>query len=123
MTPRPLPLVASIALALLAAACDRDAAAPEPAAPAEASAPATPPPAPAPEPQPDPMPPPPGTVPVDSGATFADMDTNKDGGLTLDELAATEMLHQHFAAADTDGDGRLSALEVDAHRAQMAGSR
>ena len=47
------------------------------------------------------------------------MDKNKDGGITKDELADTEMLSQHFATADKDGDGKLSKSEVDAHRAEM----
>jgi hypothetical protein len=59
-------------------------------------------------------------TPVDSGLSFAAMDKNGDGGISKDELAETEMLYQHFSAADTDGDGKLSAAEVDAHRAEMA---
>jgi hypothetical protein len=60
------------------------------------------------------------TTPVDSGLSFAAMDKNGDGGISKDELADTEMLYQHFSAADTDGDGKLSSAEVDAHRAEMA---
>ena len=52
--------------------------------------------------------------------SFADMDKNKDGGVSKDELADTEMLHQHFAEADKDGNGSLSQAEVDGHRAAMA---
>jgi len=59
--------------------------------------------------------------PIDQGQTFADMDTNKDGSLTQDEVAGNEMLTQHFTQADTDGNGSLSQAEVDAHRAEMAG--
>lgn len=62
----------------------------------------------------------PAPVPMDSGMSFADMDKNKDGGVSKDELAETEMLHQHFSTADKDGDGKLSQAEVDGHRADMA---
>ena len=57
---------------------------------------------------------------VDSGMPFDAMDKNADGGIVLDELAPTEMLHQHFIQADTDQDGKLSPAEVDKHRADMA---
>lgn len=59
--------------------------------------------------------------PVDPGQPFSDMDTNKDGMLSKDELAGNEMLTQHFVQADTDGNGSLSQAEVDSHRAAMAG--
>jgi len=60
------------------------------------------------------------TTPVDSGLAFAAMDKNGDGGNSKDELSDTEMLYQHFSAADTDGNGKLSSQEVDTHRAEMA---
>ena len=60
------------------------------------------------------------TTPVDSGLAFAAMDKNGDGGISKDELSDTEMLYQHFSAADTDGNGKLSSAEVDTHRAEMA---
>lgn len=60
------------------------------------------------------------TTPVDSGLAFAAMDKNGDGGISKDELSDTEMLYQHFSAADTDGNGKLSSAEVDKHRAEMA---
>ena len=69
---------------------------------------------------PAPIEPAPAATPTDSGLSFADMDKNKDGGVTQDELADTEMLHQHFSQADSDGDGKLSQAEVDKHRADMA---
>lgn len=80
-------------------------------------------PAPAPEmppPATEPMPSTPAPVASDSGMSFDDMDKNKDGGITKDELADTEMLSQHFSTADKDGDAKLSKSEVDAHRAEMA---
>lgn len=60
-------------------------------------------------------------VPTDPGQTFADMDANKDGGLSQDELAGNEMLRAHFSVADKDGNGSLSAAEVEAHRTEMSG--
>lgn len=60
-------------------------------------------------------------TPTDAGQTFADLDSNKDGRLTQDELAANEMLREHFSAADKDGDGALSPSEVEAHRTEMSG--
>jgi hypothetical protein len=59
--------------------------------------------------------------PIDSGQSLAEMDKNKDGSLTQDELAENEMLRQHFTQADKDGNGSLSQAEVDAHRTEMAG--
>ena len=79
-------------------------------------------PAPAPPPMQEPAAPAPATAAaVDSGMPFTVMDKNADGGITQDELASTEMLHQHFTQADTDGDGKLSEAEVDKHRAEMGG--
>ena len=102
----PLLLVLAIATALSLAACARDdtpdvdrsaTPATEPMAPA-----ATPP------------------TPMDSGMSFADMDKDGDGGIRREELAESEMLYQHFAVADTDGNGQLSEAEVEQHRADMA---
>ncbi|MHB8912849.1 MAG: EF-hand domain-containing protein [Lysobacter sp.] len=113
--------VLMLALALSGAfaltACNRDATpAVEPAASAPAAEPAA-----DPMPAPAPMPSAPmATAPMDSGMTFAAMDKNGDGGIALDELASTEMLHEHFSAADGDSDGKLSQAEVDKHRADMA---
>ena len=111
-----LPLALALSIALFAPACNRDADVAPATEPAVATEPAPVEPAPAP-PMPEPAAPP--AAPVDSGMTFAVMDKNGDGGLTQDELAATEMLHQHFSVADTDGDGKLTSAEVDAHRAAM----
>jgi hypothetical protein len=55
-----------------------------------------------------------------AGLTFEQMDKNHDGGITPDELSPTEMLYEHFSAADTDGNGQLSADEIVKHRADMA---
>jgi hypothetical protein len=52
--------------------------------------------------------------------TFEDMDKNGDGGVSPDELPPTDMLYGHFAAADADGNGMLSADEIIKHRADMA---
>lgn len=112
-----LMLALALSGALTLAGCSRDAtpavdtAAPAPvAAPAIEPVPAPPPAAPAPM----------ATAPMDSGMPFAAMDKNADGGIALDELATTEMLHQHFGMADSDNDGKLSEAEVDKHRAEMA---
>lgn len=116
-----LPILAiALATALVATACKRPA---EPEAPPAEPTAMEPAPAPMPEapaPAAEPMPAPASAAPMDSGMSFTDMDKNKDGGITQDELAETEMLHQHFAAADKDGNGSLSQAEVDGHRAEMA---
>jgi hypothetical protein len=96
------------------APADTTATEPAPAEPAPA------PEAPAPATEPAPAPATSSTAPMDSGMSFADMDKNKDGGVSKDELADTEMLHEHFSAADKDGNGSLSQAEVDGHRAEMA---
>lgn len=58
--------------------------------------------------------------PIDAGQSFTDLDTNKDGSLSKDEVASNEMLTKHYSMVDTDGSGSLSQAEVDAHRASMA---
>ncbi|MCY7355146.1 MAG: hypothetical protein LH470_08755 [Lysobacter sp.] len=111
-------LLLSLAMstALFATACNRDA---TPAATDTAATPAPMEPAPMPaEPAPAPMPAP--AMAMDSGMSFAEMDKNSDGNIIHDEMADSEMLHQHFSVADTDGDGKLSSAEVDKHRADMA---
>lgn len=52
--------------------------------------------------------------------TFAQLDANSDGSVSMDELSPTDMLHQHFSVADADGNGTLSEAEIQQHRADMA---
>ncbi len=52
--------------------------------------------------------------------SFAEMDKNSDGSVTHDEMSDTDMLHQHFAVADSNGDNMLSEAEIVKHRADMA---
>lgn len=59
-------------------------------------------------------------IPTDTGRSFADMDVNRDGSLTRDEVVNNEMLSRHFAQVDMDGNGKLSQAEVDAHRSDMS---
>lgn len=106
---------------VMLAACDRTPDADDAATPSPAGVTSEPPPA-------DTVPA--DTMPADSMGTmpgmtgdemsFAAMDKNQDGGITQDELTATDMLHQHFSVADADGDGKLSDAEVSKHRADMA---
>jgi hypothetical protein len=113
-------LVVLLATAVLAVACKKteETTITPPAATEPAPAPAPEAPPPATEPMPAATPP---AEAVDSGMSFDEMDKNKDGGITKDELADAEMLSQHFATADKDGDGKLSKSEVEGHRAEMAG--
>lgn len=115
MKKKTLPILfVALATAALSVACQKTEG-PVATEPTPTPAPETPPPA------TEPMPSTPApAAPVDSGMSFEDMDKNKDGGITKDELADTEMLNQHFATADKDGDGKLTKSEVDAHRAEMA---
>ena len=47
--------------------------------------------------------------------TWADLDVDKDGDLSKDEVATVPALSQVFAAADADADGKLTADEYKAH--------
>lgn len=125
----PVILLALLAPALaVLAACDRTAPVDDMAAPPAAT---TPPAATAPAAEPYATTPAPATdanLPAatvadndtSAGLTFEQMDKNQDGGITPDELSSTEMLYEHFATADADGDGQLSADEIVTHRANMA---
>jgi hypothetical protein len=44
-------------------------------------------------------------------ATWDDLDSNKDGYLTKDELQGSPALVTHFSKIDTDGDGKISPSE------------
>lgn len=57
---------------------------------------------------------------ITDGRSIFQMDKNGDGGVSHDELWNNEMLFRHFDEADRDRDGKLSAGEIDAHRAAMA---
>ena len=52
--------------------------------------------------------------------TVAANDKNADGGVSMDELPPGSVLHEHFSAADTDGNGMLSQAELDKHDSDMA---
>lgn len=54
--------------------------------------------------------------------TFADIDTNADGAITLTELQAVkpEVTAEKFAKYDTDASGGLSEAELDAWKAKKA---
>jgi hypothetical protein len=54
---------------------------------------------------------------------FSDLDKNSDGYLTAAELSAEHMLHRHFAAADSNGDKKLSEAEVSKHHAAMMNAK
>jgi hypothetical protein len=56
---------------------------------------------------------------ADATTPFDDLDTNKDGGLSRDELPATNPLLQDFSTADKDGNGTLSRSEIDEQRGKM----
>lgn len=111
------PLMLSLALSAgLLTACDRDADTTPAADDATTTAPAPAEPAPA-----EPVPTAPTPAPAaGTELSFAVMDKNSDGGVTLDELSDTDMLHHHFTTADTDANGSLSQAEIDKHRADMA---
>ena len=58
--------------------------------------------------------------------TWADLDTDKDGALSKEEVATVPALTQVFDDADADADGKLTADEYKAHaqttNADAAGS-
>ena len=67
-------------------------------------------------------PPPSGTAAMatTSTASVSGMDKNADGGLSMEELPAGDMLRDHFSTADGDGNGMLSQAEIDKHNSDMA---
>jgi EF hand domain-containing protein len=50
-----------------------------------------------------------------SDPMWDDLDTNKDGYLTKDELTGSPALVTHFAKIDTDHDGKISPAEWKAY--------
>lgn len=54
--------------------------------------------------------------------TFADIDTNADGAITLTELQVVkpDVTAEKFAKYDTDASGGLSEAEMDAWKAKKA---
>lgn len=52
-------------------------------------------------------------------ATFKSMDRDSDQRLSKTEVARDEMLNDHFAAIDADGDGYLTQREYTAHMKEM----
>ncbi len=54
------------------------------------------------------------TSAVAMGDTFADMDTNGDGLLTIEEMQAAypELTAEQFSELDTSGDGALDEAEL-----------
>jgi Ca2+-binding EF-hand superfamily protein len=56
-------------------------------------------------------------------ARMAELDTNKDGRFSRDELAGKARALQNFAAIDTDNDGLLSREEMKAHHTVHRGER
>ncbi|MDA8257108.1 MAG: hypothetical protein M0Z99_16020 [Betaproteobacteria bacterium] len=57
---------------------------------------------------------------AESGQSFKDHDSNKDGYLSLDEFKAKGKDDLAFKAADIDGDERLDRSEFDKYRARKA---
>lgn len=49
--------------------------------------------------------------PMTGDATWDDLDSNKDGYLTKDELTGSPALVTHFKNVDTSGDGKVSMDE------------
>lgn len=50
---------------------------------------------------------------VESGATFASLDSNKDGRISLPEASADPKLVENFSTADRNGDGYLDHSEFE----------
>lgn len=52
-------------------------------------------------------------------ATFKSLDRDIDQRLSKSEAAGDQMLSQHFAMVDADGDGYLTKREYSAHLKEM----
>lgn len=67
---------------------------------------------------------PPAEAPAPAGSTekksWADVDVNKDGSLSRDEVGSVPALAEVFDAADANADGNLTADEYKAHVAKAA---
>ncbi len=57
------------------------------------------------------------------GDRMAQLDTNKDGRFSREELAGKPRVLQNFAAIDTNRDGTLSPEEMQAHRKAQRAQR
>ncbi len=57
--------------------------------------------------------------PIAKSVSWKDLDANKDGKLSRDEVAGQPMRSEHFDAADTNKDGFLSKAEFKKHDAEM----
>lgn len=58
-----------------------------------------------------------------AGERMAQLDTNKDGRFSRDELAGRERALQNFAAIDSNKDGFLTREEMAAHHKARRGER
>jgi hypothetical protein len=56
----------------------------------------------------------------DSGKSFKDLDSDKDGYLSVDEFKAKGKDELAFKAADIDGDQRVDPEEFDKYRTRKA---
>lgn len=65
-------------------------------------------------PQPGETAPLPATAPQQSGSVFDALDANQDGNIAQTEAQAHPTVAEHFASADTNGDGALSREEFAA---------
>lgn len=63
-----------------------------------------------------------GAAMAQAATDFVSVDTDASGGVSLTEaqVAWPDLTEEAFAAADTDGNGELSAEEYEAHAAAAA---
>jgi len=59
------------------------------------------------------------TAALTSTATFKELDANKDGKLSKDEVASDPMWSANFDTADTDKDGYISKSEFKKYQAEQ----